>query len=110
MTATLTLTRTRAPACGDDTWRAEAACLGHDPELWYPPSYGHGHRTDRSPWDVVGCKVCDPIRICRTCPVNRACLDYALTSEPTAPSGRAGIWAGTTPSQRSALYRRKWRK
>jgi WhiB family redox-sensing transcriptional regulator len=42
-------------------------------------------------------------RICRTCPVRKDCLEYAL-SFPT--SDLHGVWAGLTPRQLSAEAQR----
>ena len=36
--------------------------------------------------------------LCSRCPVEQACLDYAITEDLTE-----GIWGGTTPTQRARL-------
>lgn len=41
------------------------------------------------------------IRICRTCPIETQCLDYALRHYVT------GIWGGTTERQRQAIRRER---
>lgn len=65
----------------DEDWRTEGSCRqGHDPEIWYP-------HNSRESW--LG------IAICKTCPVRRACLDYAL-----AHRERHGTWGGFTEWQR----------
>lgn len=65
----------------DEDWRTEGSCRqGHDPEIWYP-------HNSRDSW--LG------IAICKTCPVRRACLDYAL-----AHRERHGTWGGFTEWQR----------
>lgn len=107
MPSTATPGRT-APAWTDQTWRRRASCLRADPEIFFPANYGHGHYGRQ---DVIGCKVCDPVRICRACPVREQCFEDVMRVEDRAKSSRAGIRAGTTPSQRDAIYRRdpgKW--
>lgn len=72
-------------------WRAEAACLDEDPELFFPdgesPRYAHQIAAARE--------------VCEGCAVTRPCLEFALRTDQNG-----GIWAGTTPSQRTALRRR----
>jgi len=48
-------------------WMRDAACLDASADLFFPHFYGHDHSTDRryAARDVNGCKVCDPIRVCR---------------------------------------------
>jgi WhiB family redox-sensing transcriptional regulator len=71
-------------------WRDHAACLGQDPELFYP-NIGEERR--------------DAITICRTCPVTTQCLQEALDF-----GDRHGIWGATTPNDRTNLVRRAVRK
>ena len=61
---------------GDD-WRARAACVGEDPELWFDGDIERG------------------LYICSECPVQRECLDVAEEHED-----RFGIWGGLTPQDR----------
>ena len=67
-------------------WRAESACRGTDPELFYPE---HG-ASNKEAKDV-----------CRGCPVRADCLEYALTNNE-----KFGIWGGLTERERRRLYRR----
>lgn len=73
-------------------WRADAACLGTDPALWFPkhaagpPAQARALRITRA--------------ICGRCPVREECLAEALNREREAD---AGIWAGTTPMERARL-------
>lgn len=68
-------------------WRQHAGCRGHDPDLWY----------SHDPADKAAAR-----RICRTgCPVQDACLDYALTTH--TDSDDSGIWGGTDAPQRRHL-------
>lgn len=57
-------------------WRDRAACLDHDPELWFADSHRQLDR-DRAK------------RICGTCPARRECGDWA-----TETGQRNGIWGG----------------
>ncbi|MFI7129351.1 WhiB family transcriptional regulator [Nonomuraea sp. NPDC050153] len=72
-------------------WMAHAACQDADPALFFPITWdGHPGRPDEQ-----------ARRICRTCPVQAACLDWALrTGEPD------GVWGGTTPAERRRLRAR----
>ena len=58
---------------GDD-WRARAACLDHDPELWFSDV-----KSDRD----------EARAICKTCPVRAQC-------EVRGTGERWGIWAGVS--------------
>lgn len=71
-------------------WRTQAACVGHDPEMWFPVP---GDAADKAK------------RICRGCPVRRDCLFFALR-HPTAT--RCGIWGGTSRTERDEL--RQWNR
>ncbi len=56
-------------------WRERAACVGHDPELWFPgPGGDSGGRAKR---------------VCAICPVAAECLRFALRGPE-----HYGIWAG----------------
>jgi WhiB family redox-sensing transcriptional regulator len=72
----------------DPAWAANAACVGHDPDLWFTP----GEIDDPGPRQAIA--------ICRTCPVLDSCLQYAL-GQP----GLHGIWGGTTAVQRTRRRR-----
>lgn len=79
-------------------WRTRAACLGHDPETFFPLP------ADRDGEDAA-------IAICWGCPVKDDCLADAMESETyRLTSGRHGIWGGKTPQQRYAMYRSQTRK
>ncbi len=69
----------------DTSWRAQAACQWHDPEIFFPQSYQESHEAKR---------------ICASCPVVNECFLYAL-SVPTQSDH--GVYGGTTPMQRTAL-------
>jgi WhiB family transcriptional regulator, redox-sensing transcriptional regulator len=68
-------------------WRGRAACLGADPDLFFP------QRGESA----------EPAReICARCPVREACLDYALRNAITY-----GIWGGLPERERRALRTRR---
>lgn len=67
---------------------SRAACIGHDPELWFP-----------DPTDVLGTS--EAVEICHNCPVKQACLAHAMREEPAG--GRHGIRGGLTPEERRKL-------
>ena len=78
-------------------WRTQAACLGRDPETFFPQP------ADREGED-------EAIAICWGCPVEADCLAEAMEAETYRPtSGRYGIWGGKTPQQRYAMYRKESR-
>lgn len=75
------------PAGDDDftDWRDQAACRGHDPELWFP-----------DPGETF--KRREAIAICDTCPVLTPCAIEAHNKH--IPHG---IWGGQTAKQRSQI-------
>ena len=79
-------------------WRTQAACLGHDPETFFP------HPTDHDGEDAA-------IAICSGCPVKADCLADAMKSENSRPTSRRhGIWGGKTPQHRYAMHRKEARR
>ena len=72
----------------DNGWMRQAACLDHEPELFFPPG--------PSAIDHIA----QAQAICRTCPVVSDCLAVAV-ADPTL----VGVWGGTSDSQRAALRR-----
>lgn len=64
----------------DDSWRAEAACRGADPETWFP---GRGDSVDAAK------------AVCATCPVQMPCLKYALDG-----CIKQGVWGGYSERER----------
>jgi WhiB family redox-sensing transcriptional regulator len=70
----------------DQDWRAHGACAKTDPDLFF----------------AVGALEHKQAKlVCRTCPVRRECLSYAMD----APVDH-GIWGGLTERERRR-YRRK---
>jgi WhiB family redox-sensing transcriptional regulator len=72
-------------------WHLDAACIGVDPEIFYP--------LDLAP-DSAGVAVAK--RICGGCPVRAQCLAEVMAAED--PARRWGISGGTTPAERAALF------
>lgn len=75
----------RAPA-----WTDQAACVGADPELWFPDRGRAGYDAARA--------------ICDTCPVKALCLKDAMSTENT--NTRFGMRGGLTPEERATVYSR----
>ncbi|MGV9942315.1 WhiB family transcriptional regulator [Streptomyces sp. NPDC003401] len=77
---------TRAPM----EWLRSAACIGEDPELFFPVgTSGPALR-----------ETADAKRVCGRCPVTADCLEYALTEGQTS-----GVWGGTDEAERAGLLR-----
>jgi WhiB family transcriptional regulator, redox-sensing transcriptional regulator len=75
-------------------WRAAAACLSADPDLFFPIS-----ATGPAEKQIARAK-----RICAGCAVRRPCLEFALDQ-----GQMYGIWGGTTPEDRRRDRRRRRR-
>jgi WhiB family redox-sensing transcriptional regulator len=72
-----------------ESWSDLSACRGMDPEIFFPAKGK----------DIVIRKKL-PLAICRICPVNAECRDYAVSRYE-----KVGIWAGTTEHERRKLKR-----
>ncbi|MEV6957729.1 WhiB family transcriptional regulator [Streptomyces sp. NPDC051207] len=71
-------------------WLRRAACVGEDPELFFPVgTSGPALR------DVAAAK-----RVCARCEVSTECLTFALSSGQTT-----GVWGGTCEEERADLVR-----
>jgi WhiB family redox-sensing transcriptional regulator len=76
------------------TWRDRAACLGEDPELFFPiGNTGPAFR------QIEKAKV-----VCHRCPVIENCLSWAMESRQ-----EDGVWGGLAAEERLALKRRNAR-
>ena len=75
-------------------WRAAAACLSADPDMFFPVATGAPAEGEIS----------RALRICARCPVRKQCLDFAVRTGETQ-----GIWGGTTPEQRTRTRRSRAR-
>lgn len=74
------------------SWRTQAACLSHDPELFF--AGGESGPTQAALQRARA--------VCSGCPVRMDCLEYALETGP-----RYGIWGGMTQDEIRALRRRR---
>ena len=86
----MTCKHTKRPATEAPDW-TDAACAGHDTELWYPTGNGRRQPAD---WDT-------PRLLCASCPIRHACAEWAL-SDPDPTHGE-GVWGGLTPRDRARL-------
>ena len=73
-------------------WRDRAACRERDPELFFPVGSSSG---------AAQVQLAQAKAVCAACPVQRACLDWAMTS-----GQEAGVWGGLDEEERRALRRR----
>lgn len=78
-------------------WRDDAACLGHDPEMWTGDDFA------RNPYS--GLVIAEALAICREqCPVRAECLADALERRE-----KFTIRGGYTPEQRDRMRRNRGR-
>lgn len=73
-----------------ESWMEDSACVGHQPEWWFPDDRSNGSEETRM-----------AKAICGGCPVRTQCLDYALRTEPGFT--RFGIFGGLTADARRKL-------
>lgn len=76
-------------------WRKDAACIGEDPELFFPVG-----STGPALEQVERAKA-----VCRVCPVSEKCLEWALASNQDA-----GVWGGMSEDERRTLRRSRQRR
>ena len=82
----------------DPNWRNRAACLGTDPETWFP--------LNDAEYGPALLQAEDAKAICNNrCPVRDACLEWAL-----ATNQGFGVWGGLTVKERANLKRSQSRK
>ena len=75
----------------DDCWQARAACRGPQASVFFPPPQFE-RKEDRE------ARESQAKSICASCPVRRACLEYAVRiREPH------GIWGGLNEAERRPL-------
>ena len=75
-------------------WRDQAACVGEDPELFFPLG-----KTGPAMLQIDEAK-----QVCRRCEVREQCLGWALEN-----SYDHGVWGGLSEDERRALKRRNQR-
>ncbi|MGH8998347.1 MAG: WhiB family transcriptional regulator [Acidimicrobiia bacterium] len=79
----------------EEVWQVRASCRGPHSSYFFPPSHFE-RKEDKEEREEVA------KGICRTCPVKRPCLDYALQiREPH------GIWGGLNETERKARLARR---
>jgi len=83
----------------ESLFAATLPCRDEDPELFFPVS---GPGTEQHAAAVDAARA-----VCADCPAQAKCLAYVLAIE--SPCSPHGIWAGTTPEQRSTLRRARRR-
>ncbi|MET9496222.1 WhiB family transcriptional regulator [Streptomyces sp. NPDC006552] len=71
-------------------WLERAACVGEDPELFFPVG-----STGPALLDVHEAK-----KVCHRCPVIAECLELALETGQTT-----GVWGGTSETERAPLHK-----
>lgn len=71
----------------DLSWMEDALCAQTDPDIFYPEKGG---------------STAPATSICRNCPVQAQCLDYAVTNDI-----RHGIWGGTSDNDRKRMSRER---
>lgn len=72
-------------------WMADAACNGHDPEMW--------HATPKD----GALEVAQALAICRACPVQASCLEDVMEAEADQGKSRYGVAGGLTAHHRALL-------
>jgi WhiB family redox-sensing transcriptional regulator len=77
------------PSIDDDHWREQAACLGIDPQVFYPADDDEAEQARA---------------ICANCEVRVECLEYAL-----ARREKDGVWGGATERDRRRIIRQRRR-
>ncbi len=75
-------------------WRHRAACIGEDPELFFPIG-----STGPAMLQTEEAK-----QVCRRCEVREQCLEWALENRLDH-----GVWGGLSEDERRALKRRNQR-
>jgi WhiB family redox-sensing transcriptional regulator len=76
------------------TWRSRSACLGEDPELFFPIGSAYPALLQIEEAKVV----------CRRCEVIETCLKWASHSGQDS-----GVWGGLSADERQSLKRRNAR-
>ena len=76
------------------TWIADAACIGEDPELFFP----------MGPPSLVSAQTARAKAVCGGCRVRDDCLEWSLVTAQDA-----GVWGGVDEDERRELRRRRRR-
>ncbi|MHB1521121.1 MAG: WhiB family transcriptional regulator [Ferrimicrobium sp.] len=78
-----------------ENWRDRAACRGWGLNLFFPPDDPRGESPGERRLRENQAK-----RVCRGCPVQQDCLNWALTKGESR-----GIWGGRNELERKAMMR-----
>lgn len=84
-----------AKAESDPSWRAEAECIGVEPDLFYP---------NQTKGEVYEAQVEVAKDFCGRCVVRKVCLEAALLNR------EQGIWGGTTEEERRVMLSERRKK
>lgn len=80
---------------GNEPWCADAEYI----DLFYPePRQGRSQALDYS----IQTRMNEAKMMCNLCPFKAPCAEYAITAKE-----EFGVWGGTTPSERYAIYRNR---
>lgn len=83
-------TRTRDQYAPSEAWKADAACAGVDPNVFYPPP-------SPDP-DIYRARIREITNYCSGCPVRTECARYAVREGITE-----GVWGGLSPAARTNI-------
>lgn len=72
-------------------WRHRAACIGEDPELFFPTGTSGPARM----------QIAEAKKVCRRCEVRETCLQWALDNHVSH-----GVWGGRSEDERDVLKKR----
>lgn len=72
-------------------WMDDAACIGTDPEEWFPGEGEHAFHAKR---------ICNGTKNHPPCPVKNECLAFALSNEGLVGHG---VWGGLSERERRKL-------
>lgn len=75
----------------DGEWRDDASCKKMGNTLFFQTPHNNSKKTIAVIREVK--------TICRSCPVQQKCLDFAVNNEI-----KDGIWGGMTPSERKQAF------
>lgn len=79
-------------APSQDDWRARARCAEESPDLFFP--------IGSSPYAAR--QAAEAKRVCARCPVEDACLAWALEHSPVE-----GVFGGTDPDERRSMLHQR---
>lgn len=88
----MSLTWNRECEWDEGSWRVDALCRDHNPDLFFPIG-----TTGQAIEQIEAARA-----VCMACPVRVECLEFALETNQ-----EAGIWGGTSEDERRGL-RKHW--